>query len=76
MYNQSMLKADSLKGKVRLKAQIHDSILFCYNDEDSPKIIQEMMRHSVVIPDIHKVSRTLLIPSDINYGGTSWGSLK
>lgn len=65
-----------LRGKVRLKAQIHDSILYCYNTEDSPTAVQEMMRYPIPVRDPHGVTRTMLIPSDMNAGETSWGSLK
>jgi len=65
-----------LRGKVRLKAQIHDSILYCYNTEDSPKAVQEMMRYPIPVRDPHGVTRTMLIPSDMNSGETSWGDLK
>lgn len=65
-----------LKGKVRLKAQIHDSILYCYNTEDSPNAVQELMRYPIPVRDPHGITRTMLIPSDMNAGETSWGALK
>lgn len=65
-----------LRGKVRLKAQIHDSILYCYNTEDSPAAVQELMRYPIPVRDPHGVTRTMLIPSDMNSGETSWGALK
>ena len=65
-----------LRDKVRLKAQIHDSILYCYNTEDSPAAVQELMRYPIPVRDPHGVTRTMLIPSDMNSGETSWGALK
>jgi DNA polymerase I-like protein with 3'-5' exonuclease and polymerase domains len=65
-----------LRGEVRLKAQIHDSILYAYKNADSPAKVAERMRHAVQVRDTHKVTRTLLIPSDTNAGETSWGALK
>lgn len=65
-----------LRGKVRLKAQIHDSILYCYNTDDSPAAVQELMRYPISVRDPHGVTRTMLIPSDMNSGETSWGALK
>ena len=65
-----------LRGIVRIKAQIHDSILYAYKNEDSPAKVAERMRYAVQVKDINKVSRTLLIPSDTNAGEFAWGSLK
>lgn len=65
-----------LRGEVRIKAQIHDSILYAYKHEDSPAKIAERMKYAVPVKDIHRVSRTLLIPSDTNAGEFAWGSLK
>lgn len=65
-----------LKGKIRLKAQIHDSILYCYNTEDSPKRVGELMRYSAKVVDCHGVERTMIIPNDCGYGGERWSQLK
>lgn len=65
-----------LRGKVRLKAQIHDSILYCYNTEDSPNEIHELMKHTVAVKDCFGVTRNMLIPNDIAAGGTTWSDLK
>jgi DNA polymerase I-like protein with 3'-5' exonuclease and polymerase domains len=65
-----------LRGKVRIKAQIHDSILYCYNTEDSPARIKAMMTHTVRVKDIHGIERDMLIPPDMNSGAISWAGLK
>lgn len=65
-----------LRGSVRLKAQIHDSILFCYNTEDSAKRVQELMEYPVQISDTFGVTRTMVIPPDLSAGETVWASLK
>jgi regulator of RNase E activity RraA len=65
-----------LRGAVRLKAQIHDSILYAYKHDDSPAKVAERMKYPVEVRDPHKITRTLLIPSDTNAGETSWGALK
>lgn len=65
-----------LRGEVRLKAQIHDSILYQYRHEDSPAKVAAKMQYPITVQDINKKSRTLLIPSDTNSGETSWGNLK
>lgn len=74
IWHSSMYGA--LHGKVRLKAQIHDSILYCYNTEDSPAAVQALMEYPIPVRDPHGVTRTMLIPSDMNAGETSWGNLK
>lgn len=65
-----------LRGEVRIKAQIHDSILYEYKHEDSPAKVAERMRYAVQVKDIKHVTRTLIIPSDTNAGEIAWGSLK
>jgi DNA polymerase I-like protein with 3'-5' exonuclease and polymerase domains len=65
-----------LRGKVRIKAQIHDSILYCYNTEDSPEVIHQMMKHTVPVKDCFGVTRNMLIPNDIGAGGIAWADLK
>ena len=65
-----------LRGHVRVKAQIHDSILYEYKSEDSAKRVQELMRYPLQVKDSHGVVRTMIIPSDISYGETQWASLK
>jgi DNA polymerase family A len=63
---------------VRLKAQIHDSILYQYDQSrpDLPEAINAMMRRSIPVKDIKGVTRTMVIPPDISAGKTHWGMLK
>lgn len=65
-----------LRGKVRLKAQIHDSIFFAYRGADTPAIVQQRMVHAVEVKDIKGVTRTMLIPPDMKAGGWFWGDIK
>lgn len=65
-----------LRGKARIKAQIHDSILYCYNSPDVPATISKMMQHTVQVTDCFGTKRNMLIPNDCNSGATSWGDLK
>ena len=65
-----------LRGKVRLKAQIHDSILYCYNTEDSPAAISKLMQYPAKVVDCKGVERTMLIPNDCAAGGERWSQLK
>jgi len=65
-----------LQGKVRLKAQIHDSLLFCYKDESTPARVQEMMKEPVQVKGTDNVTRTLLIPIEMNSRATYWADLK
>lgn len=67
-----------LKGKLRLKAQIHDSILFTYK-ADCPEIPAEVasrMEVSTPVTDCRGVTRNMVVPVDVNAGKRSWGQLK
>jgi hypothetical protein len=71
----------ALRGKVRLKANIHDSIFFAYRGVDTPAIVQDMMKNPIQVKDIAGVTRTMLIPPDMSVGkGTTlarfWSDLK
>lgn len=67
-----------LRNKVRLKAQIHDSLPFQYRIEhpEARLRVVEMMREPVPVKDIKGVTRTLLIPPDVSEGATHWSMLK
>lgn len=65
-----------LRGLVRLKAQIHDSILFCYKGEDTPELVRQLMVRPTPVTDIQGVTRTMLIPPDVSAGQLSWAKLK
>lgn len=65
-----------LRGRMRIKAQIHDSILYEYNDDAVPAIVSERMRLPVKVKDYKGIERTMLIPNDCNSGGTYWADLK
>ena len=65
-----------LHGKVRLKAQIHDSIFFCYKGLEAAEEVRKSMENPKQITDIKGVTRTLLIPPDLSAGQTVWAKLK
>lgn len=67
-----------LKGDLRIKAQIHDSILFTYKEGAThiPAEIQKRMQITTPITDCHGVTRNMLVPSDVNAGKRYWGELK
>lgn len=70
-----------LRGKVRLKANIHDSLFFAYRGFDTPAIVRERMKNPIQVRDIKGVTRTMLIPPDMSTGkGTTyarfWSELK
>lgn len=65
-----------LRGLVRLKAQIHDSILFCYKGEQTPEAVRQLMINPVPVTDIKGVTRMLKIPPDMSSGAKSWAGLK
>jgi len=69
-----------LVGKVRIKAQIHDSILFIYREMQDAVRVKDMMSTKVVVTDCHGVNRTMFIPSDLSTGKKQptrvWSELK
>lgn len=67
-----------LRGVVRVKAQIHDSIFFQYRADrpDIPKLVCAMMQTKVDIKGADGITRTMLIPSDISAGKERWSELK
>lgn len=69
-----------LRDKVRLKAQIHDSIFFAYRGADTPEKVRARMQRSVNVTGTDGVKRVMVIPSDMSTGpegGTAyWSELK
>jgi len=65
-----------LRGRVRLKAQIHDSIFYAYKGDDVPEIMRERMKHPIPVTGVDGQTRTMLIPPDMNSGEVYWGALK
>jgi hypothetical protein len=65
-----------LRGKVRVKAQIHDSIFFQYRIGFDPKIVLGMMHTPVQVKGADGITRTLLIRSDLKSGAVAWSNLK
>jgi DNA polymerase I-like protein with 3'-5' exonuclease and polymerase domains len=65
-----------LRDKVRLKAQIHDSLFFAYRGADTPERVRETMKEPVQIKGTDGKVRTMLIPPDMNSDEIYWGDLK
>lgn len=68
-----------LRGKVRLKAQIHDSIKFQYRKEhpEIPRLVADViMQTPVQIRGADGVTRTMFIPSEVSAGKERWSELK
>lgn len=67
-----------LRGAVRIKAQIHDSVFFQYREgrDDIPKIVEGIMNTRVTIKGADGITREMYIPSDISAGKTRWSELK
>lgn len=68
-------------GQVRIKAQIHDSLLFIYRNITYAYAVHDMMKTSVKIKDPKGVVRDMLIPTDLSIGkkgkpATTWAELK
>lgn len=68
-----------LRGKVRIKAQIHDSLLFIYRELADAQRVMELMDTRIVVEDAHGVSREMFIPSDLSTGdqpSRRWSEIK
>jgi len=67
-----------LRGRARLKAQIHDSILYCYKGAEIPGLVKQMMIEPVEVTDIKGVKRTMVIYPDVSAGEGKvyWSQLK
>lgn len=67
-----------LRGVVRIKAQIHDSIPFQYRADraDVVERVKELMRLPTRVVGADGVDRTMLIPVGMNYGKERWSELK
>jgi hypothetical protein len=69
----------ALRGSIRIKASIHDSLLFAYRGLENAHKVRAMLESPVQVTDIKRVTRTMLIPPDISYaenGGKSWADIK
>lgn len=58
----------SLRGRVRIKAQIHDSLLFIYRALEDAKRVHALMDTRVTVVGSDRVTRSLYIPSDLSVG--------
>lgn len=65
-----------LRDRVRIKAQIHDSIFFQYRPAFDPGQVLKMMHTPVQVLGADKKTRTMLIPSDLKCGAERWSDLK
>lgn len=69
-----------LKNRVRIKAQIHDSLPFIYRDRAAALRVQEMMNTAVPVTDPRGKTRILRIPTDMSLGppegATRWSEIK
>lgn len=65
-----------LRGMVRLKAQIHDSILYQYKGENTPALVSARMNYPLDVTDCFGKTRTMVVPNDTSKGGKSWQDLK
>lgn len=68
-----------LRNKIRIKAQIHDSIFFQHRTEhaDVPTLVRDrIMVTRIPVRGADGVSRNLFIPSDISASAHRWSELK
>lgn len=67
-----------VRGRLRLKAPIHDSLLYGYKGSDIPLLIKEWMTLPVEVKDIKGKVRTMVIHPDVSAkpGAKFWSELK
>lgn len=63
-------------GRVRIKAQIHDSIFFQYKERTDADEVLAMMNTPVEVTGADGKTRIMLIPSDLKSGADRWSKLK
>lgn len=68
----------TLRGRIRMLAQIHDSLPFLYRegDDDAVKQVEQLMQTRVKVTDIDGVEREFQIPTGMSAGATHWAGLK
>jgi DNA polymerase I-like protein with 3'-5' exonuclease and polymerase domains len=67
----------SLKGRVRVKAQIHDSLLFIYKTRPDAEAVHALMDTRVDVTGSDGIRRSMFIPSDLSAPGVSrWSEIK
>jgi hypothetical protein len=68
----------TLRNRVRIKAQIHDSLPFQYreNDPDAAKEVVAMMQTKTIVTGADGVTRTMVIPADLKCGSDRWSKIK
>jgi DNA polymerase I-like protein with 3'-5' exonuclease and polymerase domains len=66
----------SLRTRVRIKAQIHDSIFFQYRTTEDAQAVLAMMNTPVAVTGADGRERRMLIPSDLKKGADRWSLLK
>jgi hypothetical protein len=70
----------SLRGHVRIKAQIHDSLLFIYKEPKYADIVHSMMNTKTPVEGADGIIRDMVIPTDLSTGKNvpvvRWSELK
>jgi hypothetical protein len=69
----------SLRGRVRIKAQIHDSLLFIYRQVNDAMRVAEMMDLRVKVRGSDGILREMFIPNDLSTGKKAtrrWSEIK
>lgn len=67
-----------VRGRLRVKAPIHDSVFYGYKGSDVPVLVKEWMTEPVEVTDIKGKKRLMVIHPDISAkeGATHWSQLK
>ena len=77
-YHNGDLQECDLRGKVRIKAQIHDSIPFQRRLDcpDAERLVLSIMQTRVRIRGADNIEREMYIPTDMKAGKPRWSELK
>jgi hypothetical protein len=67
-----------VRGRLRVKAPIHDSILYGYKGKDVPYLVKDWMTFDTPVTDIKGVQRIMTIHPDVSAkpGAVFWSDLK
>lgn len=76
VYGATNGRVVDLRDKVRVKAMIHDSVLFGFKGGNTPKIVQNMMKTTIPVKDIKGVTRKMTVPTEVKVSALRWSDTK
>lgn len=76
VYGATHGRTHDLRGKVRIKAMIHDSNAFLYRGEGTVEIVKQMMTTTIAVKDIKGVVRNMTVPVEAKTSKLRWSDCK